>query len=74
METIAEKTVVQQLAAKKGMMFYEFAGYCLLEQLSYDTARELWYGADKVRGYNRITKKAVAAVLETSIEEIFGQE
>ena len=64
---------VSEIAAKKEMGFREFAGRCMLRGLSYDTAKEAWNKAEKVRGFNETTKTIVAEILGRPIKDVFGE-
>jgi hypothetical protein len=65
------KTRVQQLAADLGMTFNQFAGRCLLRDLSYDTARDVWNGNTGDRGFNDRTKRIVSKILRRPVNEVF---
>jgi capsid protein len=64
-------TKVQELAAELGMSFNQFAGRCLLRDLSYDTARDVWNGNTGDRGFNDRTKRIVSKILRRPVEEVF---
>jgi hypothetical protein len=68
------RTKVQQLAAERGMAFNEFAARCLLRNLSYETAKDLWYGVQKKRGFNPTTKAIVAKIFHRPIEEVLPDD
>jgi hypothetical protein len=65
------KTRVQELAADLGMTFNQFAGRCLLRDLSYDTARDVWNGNTGDRGFNDRTKRIVSKILRRPVNEVF---
>jgi hypothetical protein len=65
------KSKVQQIAEESGMKFNEFAARCLLRNLSYETAKDVWYGKDRPRGYNAGTKVIIAKVLRRPVNEVF---
>jgi hypothetical protein len=65
------QTKVQQAAAELGMTFNQFAGRCLLRDLSYDTARDVWNGNTGDRGFNDRTKRIVSKILRRPINEVF---
>lgn len=72
--TETKTTRVQELAADLGMTFKEFAGRCLLRKLSYQTAKDVWYGVKGERGYNEGTKIIVAKVLRRPVAEVFPED
>jgi hypothetical protein len=65
------KSRVQQIAIENGWKFNEFAARCLLRNLSYETAKDLWNGVERPRGYNAGTKLIIAKVLRRPITEVF---
>jgi hypothetical protein len=69
------KSRVQKIAAENGMSFNQFAARCLLRDLSYETARNVWYGR-KVgdRGYTSGTKLIVSKVLRRPVAEVFPED
>lgn len=67
-------TKVQQIAAEEGMTFNQFAGRCLLRDLNYTTALDVWNGNSGPRGFNDRTKRLVSKVLRRPIDEIFPPE
>jgi hypothetical protein len=69
------KSRVQKIAAGNGMSFNQFAARCLLRDLSYETARNVWYGR-KVgdRGYTSGTKLIVSKVLRCPVAEVFPED
>jgi hypothetical protein len=69
------KSRVQRIAAENGMSFNQFAARCLLRDLSYETARNVWYGR-KVgdRGYTSGTKLIVSKVLRRPVAEVFPED
>jgi hypothetical protein len=71
MTDIKQKTKVQEIAEEMGMTYKEFAGRCLLRKLSYQTAKDVWYGVKGERGYNEGTKMIVAKVLRRPVSEVF---
>lgn len=72
MEQTQEKVnKVRELATETGLTFQQYAGRCLLHNLSYQTAKDVWYGVEKKRGYNRTTKAIVARILHKPVDEVF---
>jgi hypothetical protein len=65
------KTRVQEIAAEQEIEFLQFAARCMLRGLSHQTAKDVWYGADKKRGWNTTTKTIVAKVLRRPVNEVF---
>lgn len=65
------KSVIRQMAEESGMKFNEFAARCLLRDLSYETAKDIWNGDERPRGYNSGTKLIIAKVLRRPVSEVF---
>jgi hypothetical protein len=65
---------VKELAQAKGLGFLKFAGKCMLVGLSYDSAKDLWEGKFKKRGWNGSTKMIVAGILHRPIAEVFPDD
>jgi len=65
------KTRVREIAEESDLDFLHFAARCMLRGLSYQTAKDVWYGADKKRGWNTTTKALVAKVLRRPVAEVF---
>jgi hypothetical protein len=68
------KTRVQEIAAEQDMEFLQFAARCMLRGISHQTAKDVWYGAKKERGWNRTTKAIVAKVLRRPVSEVFPDD
>jgi hypothetical protein len=68
------KTKVQEIAAEIGMSFNQFAGRCLMRDLSYETAKDIWNGVEGPRGRNSGTKLIIAKVLRRPVTEIFPDD
>jgi hypothetical protein len=64
-------TRVQEIADEQGLEFLKFAARCMLRGVSYQTARDVWYGAKKRRGWNPTTKALVSKVLKSPVDEVF---
>ena len=62
---------IQKIAAKRGLSFRHFAGHCLLNDLSYDTARAAWQQREKTKGYNPSTQKIIASILKAEVKDVF---
>jgi hypothetical protein len=69
-----QKTKVQEIAEALEMDFKHFAARCMLRDLSYQTAKDVWYGVKGDRGYNAGTKLIVAKVLRRPVAEIFPDD
>jgi hypothetical protein len=65
------KTKVQQIAAEERMTFNQFAGRCLLRDLSFDAARAVWNNEAGPRGFNDRTKRIVSKILRRDVSEVF---
>ncbi len=76
-----EKTITQEkdgnkvseFAAEMELPFMQFAGRCLMRNLSYQTAKDIWYKTPRKNGYNRTTKAIVARILHRPVDEVFTQ-
>jgi hypothetical protein len=68
---IETKSKVREIAAETGMSFNQFAARCLMRDLSYETAKDIWTGVERPRGYNSGTKLIIAKVLRRPVDEIF---
>jgi hypothetical protein len=68
------KNRVREIAADLGMSFNRFASRCLWYDLSYETAKDIWYGVERPRGYNAGTKSIVAKVLRRPVTEVFPED
>jgi hypothetical protein len=64
-------TKAKDAAEEIGLDFRHFAARCMLRGLSYQTARDIWYGAKKERGWNPHTQATVSKVLRRPVDEIF---
>jgi hypothetical protein len=69
--TETKTTRVKEIAKESDLDFLKFAARCMLRGLSYQTARDVWYGAKKQRGWNAPTKAIVAKVLRRPVNEVF---
>jgi hypothetical protein len=67
-------TRVQEIAAEQDIEFLKFAARCMLRGVSYQTARDVWYGAKKRRGWNKTTQSIVAKILRRPVAEIFPDD
>jgi hypothetical protein len=67
-------TKVQEIAKENGLEFLQFAARCMLRGISYQTARDVWYGAKKRRGWNKTTMAHVAKALRRPVEEVFPED
>jgi hypothetical protein len=67
-------TRVQEIANEQGLEFLKFAARCMLRGISYQTARDVWYGAEKRRGWNKTTMAHVARVLRRPVAEVFPED
>ena len=68
---VETKTKVQQIAEEERMTFNQFAGRCLLRDLNYSTALDVWNGNSGPRGFNDRTKRLVSKVFRRPINEVF---
>jgi hypothetical protein len=68
------KTRVQEIAEDMGLNFKTFAARCMLRDLSYQTAKDIWNGVKGERGYNAGTKIIVAKVLRRPVAEVFPED
>jgi hypothetical protein len=71
MTATSQKTKVQEIAEEMGLDFKKFAARCMLRDLSYQTAKDIWGGVKGSRGYNAGTKMIVAKVLRRPASEVF---
>jgi hypothetical protein len=69
--TERKATKVQEIAAEQGIEFLQFAARCMLRGISHQTAKDVWYGADKKKGWNTTTKTIVSKVLRRPVSEVF---
>jgi hypothetical protein len=67
-------TRVQEIAAEQKLEFLKFAARCMLRGVSYQTARDVWYGKKKQRGWNPTTKTLVSKVLRRPVDEVFPDD
>ncbi len=72
--TETKTTRVQEIAAEQDLEFLKFAARCMLRGVSYQTARDVWYGAKKRRGWNKTTMAHVARVLRRPVNEVFPDD
>jgi hypothetical protein len=70
-ETMELTNKVQEIATEERMTFNQFAGRCLLRDLSYDTARDIWNNVAGPRGFNDRTKRIVSKILKRPVEDVF---
>ena len=66
--------MIREIAAETGMSFNQFAGRCLMRDLSYETAKDIWNGEPRDRGYNSGTKLIVSKVLRRPVAEVFPDD
>jgi hypothetical protein len=70
--TEMKTTNAREAAREIGVVdFRHFAARCMLRGLSYQTARDIWYGAKKKRGWTPHTQATVAKILRRPVSEIF---
>lgn len=69
---VKQSNNVREVAAEIGMSYEQFASQCVLKGLSVDTAKALWYKAERERGYFKTTQNIVAGILKKPVEDVFG--
>lgn len=69
---VKQENNVREIAAEIGMSYEKFLSECVLKGLSVDTAKALWYKAERERGYFKTTQNIVADILKKSVSEVFG--
>ncbi len=67
-------TRVREIAKENELEFLKFAARCMLRGLSYQTAKDVWYGAKKKRGWNTTTKTIVSKILHRPDVEVFPDD
>jgi hypothetical protein len=72
--TEIKTTKAQEIAAEQDVKFLKFAARCMLRGISYQTAKDVWYGAKKKRDWNVTTKAIVSKVLRRPVSEIFPDD
>lgn len=65
---------VREIAAEIGMPYEKFLAACIIKGLSVDTAKALWYKAERERGYFKTTQNIVADILKKPVEDVFGDQ
>jgi hypothetical protein len=71
---VKQENNVREIAMEIGMSFDKFKARCIEKGLSIDTAKALWFKAERDRGYFKTTRNLVADILKKPVEEIFGKD